>query len=177
MRPPHCRQREIRMVDDFKIGICHIAPISARVFISFILYLLTPFSSCFVQFLADHFVSEPATHFQMGRTVMAKVWITQITYWSSRELDFQNSLFGKERNTIAMEVFLASVFILSSTSDWFPVVIWKIYRMLTREARARSNFPAFPSLQITLRSFPTLSQSKRQLGHDWGRVRVQLIIS
>ena len=34
---------------------------------------LTPCSSCFVQFLADQFVSEPATHFQTGRTVMAKV--------------------------------------------------------------------------------------------------------
>ena len=29
--------------------------------------------SFFVQFLADQFVSEPATHFQTGRTVMAKV--------------------------------------------------------------------------------------------------------
>lgn len=35
--------------------------------------LLTPCPSCFVQFLADQFVSEPAAHFQTGRTVMAKV--------------------------------------------------------------------------------------------------------
>ena len=35
---------------------------------------LISFIFVFLQFLADQFVSEPASHFQMGQTVMAKVW-------------------------------------------------------------------------------------------------------
>lgn len=58
---------------------------------SFTVWLLSPllfqsanlnvygFFFLFFQFLADHFVSEPAFHFPTGRTVMAKVCFIRIS--------------------------------------------------------------------------------------------------
>lgn len=111
-------------------------------------------SSCFVQFLADQFVSEPATQFQTGRTVMAKVCSRKIT---SRLVSAKWIIgFSFKRSTVILDFFFLPVCLslvrpltLSKLSCERPLNI--------DEGGARVVFLFFASLPATLGSFPSLA--------------------